>query len=396
MLQEDGTRVELVYPLHDVAKDSVVHGEAIASATVPSRPVDSQTADAEAVMSSSARTVSESGWGREFFERGWRGRPWVVLKRLEASGSDLDRIVDESRGRGGGWLFEYCTYHLLHAPLHHVWASKADCARIARSIEGFPAQRVKEFESVERRSWLSQGVPPSILDQTAPRLDWRPTVSRFRFPVLAFGQGEKGGEFTFLPGFGSFDLVLSAWVREGPDLVSDPLALLVLLTCHGNPAKNDSRSLFSSPLHPTRFKAIRKALRERTGADDPRTIADELQQTLLRHVPGVIASLRVRPPKPGRMHSVARSRLAEAVCRELLPGRRQRPKRAAWWEMVKNLEPRMGRAFRRSLTLAEASEVRARKTGKATSRRPSTSRTLLARAKAKLAKVLQAKSRSSS
>ena len=396
MLLEDGTRLELAYPLHDVPKDSVVHGEAIASARVPSRPVDSQTADAEAVMSSSARTVPESGWGREFFERGWRGRPWVVLKRLEASGSDLDRIVDEARDRGGGWLFEYCTYHLLHAPLHHVWASKADCARIVRSIEGFPAQRVKEFESVERLSLLSQGVPPAILDQTAPRLDWRPTVSRFRFPVLVFGQDEKGGEFTFLPGFGSFDLVLFAWVRDGPELVSDPLALLVLLTCHGNPAKNDVGALFSNPLHPTRFRAVRMALRERTGADDSKTIADELQQVLLRQVPGVIASLRERPPKPGRMHSVARSRLAEAVCRELLPGRRQRPKQESCWEMAKNLEPPVGRAFRRSLTLAEASEVRARQTGKPTTRRPSTSRTLLARAKTKLTKVLQAKSRSSS
>lgn len=335
-------------------------------------------------------------WAEQFFEQGWRGRPWVVLKRLEASGPNLYGIVDEARNRGGGWLFGYCRYELLHAPTHSVWASKADFARLFRAIEAYASQRVHEFETRERESWLAQGVPPSVVDQTAPRLDWRPDPAKFKFPVLVFAQGEKGGEFTFLPGFVSFDVVLSAWVREGPTLVSDPLALLVLLTCHGDPAKNDSRSLFSNPLHPTRFRAIQRALRARTGSDDAKTIADELQQALLRQVPGVIASLRERPPKPGRMHSIARSRLAEAVCRDLLPGRRQKPKQEAWWEMARKLKPDIGRAFRRSLTVAEASEVRARETGKPTSRRPSTSRTLLARAKAKLTKVLQAKGRSSS
>lgn len=387
----------------DVPKDSVVHGETNPSARVSSCRVGIQTADAEIFMTRNARTGPPSrgqpgvlGWGGEFVQKGWRGRPWVVLKRLEPSGSDLNRIVDDARGRGGGWVFNYYTYRLVHSPSHNIWASKAELRRMVRAIESYSTQRVHEFEIRERESWLAQGVPSAIVDQAAPRLDWRPHPAKFKFPVLVFAQGEGGGEFTFLPGFGSFDVVLSAWVREGPDLVSDPLALLVLLTCHGNPAKNDSRSLFSSPLHPTRFRAIRRALRARTGADDPDTIADELQQALLRQVPGVIASLRERPPKPGRMHSVARSRLAEAVCRDLLPGRRQKPKQEAWWEMARNLKPSIGRAFRRSLTVAEASEVRARQTGKPTSRRPSTSRTLLARAKAKLTKVLQARSCSSS
>lgn len=337
-----------------------------------------------------------SRWGLSFLDGGWLGRSWTVFLRKEPSGPAAGQIIEDVRDRGGGWLFGYYAYHLLHAPTHDVWAPKADLVRMVRAIEAYPAQRVHEFETNERQSWLAQGVPPAIIDQASPRLDWRPNPAKFKFPVLVFAQGEKGGVFTFLPGFGSFDLILSAWVREGPDLVSDPLALLVLLTCHGDRAKNDSRSLFSNPLHPTRFRAIRTALRARTGSDDPKAIANELQQALLRQVPGVIAGLRERPPKPGRMHSVARSRLAEAVCRELLPGRRRRPKPAAWWEMVRNLEPDVGRAFRRSLTLAEASEVRARQFGKPTSRRPSTSRTLLARAKAKLARVLQAKKGSSS
>jgi hypothetical protein len=343
------------------------------------------------------RSVSDTvGSAREFVAHGWRRNPWVVLKRNEPSGPLLDRLVDNARGRGGGWLFEYYSYELLHAPTHDVWASSADFARMVRAIEAYPAQRAHEFKTKERDSWLAQGVPPAIVAQTAPRLDWRPDPAKFKFPVLVFSQRSAGGEFAFLPGFGSFDPILAAWVREGPEFVSDPLALLVLLTCRGNPAKNDARSLFSNPLHPTRFKAIRAALRARTGSDDAKTIADELQQALLRQVPGVIVSLRERPPKPGRMHSVARSRLAEAVCRELLPGRRQKPKQDAWWEMARKLKPSVDRAFRRSLTVAEVSEVRARQNGKPTSRRPSTSRTLLARAKAKLTKVLQARSRFSS
>jgi hypothetical protein len=331
-------------------------------------------------------------WAQEFLANGWRGKPWVILKRVECSGTEFERIIANARGRGGAWLFDYYTYHLPHAPTHHVWASKADLARVVHAIEAFPAQRVSEFESRERASLESQDVPPAIIEQTAPRLDWRPKQSMFKFPVLVFSQESDGGEYTFLPGFGSLDVALSAWVREAEGPVTAPLALLVLLTCHGNPTKNDTRSLFSSPLHPNRLRAIRAALRARSGADDPKTIADELQRALLRQVPEVVASLRSKPPLPGRMHSVARSRLVEAVCRELLPERRRKPKPDRWWDLARNLEPTVRRAFRHSLTPAELSEVRARQSKKLTQRQPSSSRTLLARAKAKLTKLLRAQS----
>lgn len=204
------------------------------------------------------------------------------------------------------------------------------------------------------------------------------------------------------------DIVLHALVARTDVDVDGALALLILLTCHGKPADvkhmtqadgtvvphlTFSDSAFTQPFHPERFKQIRVALRNRLTANSGDSRKAALLQVLAEHVPGVIASLRRRPPVGGRtVHSVTRSRLAESVSDALL-GRSRRARRGRrgdpWWDSLDALPLRQRRLYFRSLSHAEREELKAVRNKRRSVRNPNTRRVLLHRAKAKLRNVLR-------
>ena len=150
-------------------------------------------------------------------------------------------------------------------------------------------------------------------------------------------------------------------------------------------------SAFTQPFHPERFTQIRLALQATTDSTSERRAV--LLRLLAEHIPGVITSLRRKPPPASRtVHSVARSRLAESVSDALL-GRSRRVRRGhrddPWWDHLDVLSLRQRRRFFSSLSDAERKELKAVRAKRRSLRNPNTRRVLLHRAKAKLRSILR-------
>ncbi len=330
-------------------------------------------------------SAGSNDWAVQFLSAGCKGEPWVVLERLPGDPQLLRRDLYEDTD---GWLFGAWSHRILHAPTYDVYAPEQVQLSIVEGIRQFPARRAAEFQTFERPMLEARGWPTTLFDQTAPcaRLD----TGNFKWPVLLVAADPDTGKHLLLGSVSSMDLLLPGLVRRPDVPVDDALALLVLLTCHGDPGVGFAKSPFTRPLHPKRFEQVLPALRERladNGHEAPRT---ELAQLLLQHVPHVIETLRQNPPEPHRsLHAVARSRLAEAVSDELL-SRRRRERPEPWWSQLDQLSPPARRLFFKSLSPAQRAELRARCQGRNTGRNPATRRQHIYRAKQKLGKVLRA------
>jgi hypothetical protein len=299
-----------------------------------------------------------------------------------------------------------CSYRILDAPTFDIHADTATRLRIVGAIGESPARRAAEFDQLWRPHWEARGLPPALITQITPRPDEPLTQESFNWPILLAATESDTRKLVLLGSLASMDILLPALVAQDDVDVDDALALLVLLTCHGKPAevKNEtladgtvvprltfSDSAFTQPFHPQRFTQIRLALRATTDSTSERRAA--LLRLLAEQIPGVITSLRRKPPSARRtVHSVARSRLAESVSDTLL-GRSRRVRRGQrddpWWDHLDALSLRQRRLFFRSLSGAEREELKAVRRKRRSVRNPNTRRALLHRAKTKLRSILR-------
>ncbi|KPK80433.1 MAG: hypothetical protein AMS25_09080 [Gemmatimonas sp. SM23_52] len=320
---------------------------------------------------------------------------------------DAARFEQALREAEDGWAFGLCSYQVLHAPTFDIYADRATQLRIVQAIREYPARRAAQFQQFERPILEAAGWPPSILAEIAPRSDTPLTDRDFKWPVFLVAMDPDSGRYVLLGQVASMDIVLPALIRADVP-IDEALAVLILCTCHGKPAEYTYKTLadgteiphftypksaFTCPLHPNRFKEILPRLRERCVDDSVAEQKALLLRLLAKHLPRVVESLRLKPEPPGKsVHSVARSRLADAVSDELL-GRARRarrgPGRDKWWELLDELPQRQLSAFFRSLTPAEGEELQAIRDGKRTSRNPNTARVLLHRACVKLRNLLR-------
>ena len=360
------------------------------------------------VHTSHALPPNASDWPEGFYGRGWSGPdgwyPWVVLERVACSARRFDQALREAQARDG-WAFGLCSYRILDAPTFDFHADTATQLRIVRAIVESPARRATEFDQFWRPHWEARGLPPGLITQITPRPDEPLTEESFNWPVLLVATEPDTGKLVLLGSVASMDILLSALVDRHDVDVDDALALLVLLTCHGKPAdvkyETDAdgtvvprltfaASAFTQPFHPERFTQIRLALRATTDSIRERRAA--LLRLLAEHIPGVVTSLRRKPPSASRtVQSVARSRLAESVSDALL-GRSRRARAHTddpWWDHLDVLSLRQRRLFFSSLSDAERKELKAARGRRRSLRNPNTRRVLLHRAKAKLRSILR-------
>ena len=360
------------------------------------------------LASISHRLAPAGDWAEEFHARGWPGPdgwyPWVVLERVACSGRRFDRALREAQARDG-WAFRLCSYRILDAPTFDVHADTATQLRIVGAIRESAARRATQFAEFWRPHWEARGLPSALITQIAPRPDEPLTAKNFNWPVLLVATEPVTDKLVLLGSVASMDILLHALVDRHDVAVDEALGLLVLLTCHGKPADvkyetqangtvvphlTFSDSAFTQPFHPERFKQIRLVLRATTDSIRERRAA--LLRLLAEHIPGVVTSLRRKPPSASRtVHSVARSRLAESVSDALL-GRSRRARAHTddpWWDHLDVLSLRQRRLFFSSLSDAERKELKAARGKRRSLRNPNTRRVLLHRAKAKLRSILR-------
>ena len=327
--------------------------------------------------------------GRAFLAGGFRERAWVVLLRSGCSPEDAARMLATAADNGGGWVVDYYRYNVLHAPAFDRWASAEDEARLAASIEAFPGQRAARFAEVEQPSLVASGLPQATIAHLASQLTNPLTPDEFRWPILVVEDDPDSGELLLVGGLSSLDPVFDALVAADVE-INDAVAFLILLSCHGNPGAEFAKSPMAEPFHPNRLRQVNAALRGRFPAEHSSALRVELQKALAQAIPAVVASLRRTPPKKGgRLLATTRSRLAEAVSHLLLPGRRRKPARDPWWQLLDGIPGARQAAYLAALSPAESAELTARHLGKPSHRNRTTARVLIHRAKAKLQTILQ-------
>jgi hypothetical protein len=350
-----------------------------------------------------------SDWAEEFYAHGWHGPhgcyPWVVVERVVSTARRFEQALREARATEG-WAFGLCSYRVLDAPTFDIHADTAARQRIVGAIRESATRRATEFDQYWRPHWEAKGLPAALITQITPRPDEPLTEESFNWPVLLVATEPDTGKLVLLGSLASMDILLHALVARHDLDIDEALALLVLLTCHGKPAEvkyetaadgtvvprfTFAASAFTQPFHPERFTQIRLALWATTDSTSERRAA--LLRLLAEHIPGVITSLRRKPPPASRtVHSVARSRLAESVSDALL-GRSRRERRGhrddPWWDHLDVLSLRQRRRFFSSLSDAERKELKAVRAKRRSLRNPNTRRVLLHRAKAKLRSILR-------
>ncbi len=263
-----------------------------------------------------SRGARGMGWGKAFFGNGWKGQPWVVIDRRPSVRTEEDfRAVLRQAKETENWVFGLWEDSVLHAPTFGVVASEEVQRRIASALEAYPARRVIEFEQFERAAYEKAGWPPEVIEHVTPRADAQLTPAQFQAPILTtFNDGRD-----LLGNVSTSDIVFGALTRC-PVPVDRAGALRILLTAHGHPGEKFQETPFSAPFHPAEFKNLVRRLRGRC-PEDP---AGELLRVLADQVPHVVESLRRRPPRALRAHSVGRRRLATAGSNALWPTRRRR------------------------------------------------------------------------
>jgi len=348
-------------------------------------------------------------WAEELYSSGWSGSegryPWVVLERVACSPRRFKQALRAAQARDG-WAFGSCSYRILDAPTFDIHANTATRLRIVGAIRESPALRAAEFDQFWRPHWEARGLPQALITQITPRPNEPLTEKNINWPVLLVATEPHTRKLVLLGSVASMDILLHALVARQDVGIDEALALLVLFTCHGKPAdvKYETHadgtlvprltfwaSAFTQPFHLKRFTQIRLALRATADSTSERKAA--LLQLLAEHIPGVVTSLRRKPPFARRtVHSVARSRLAESVSDALLGrSRRVRPGRrgAPWWDHLGAVPLRQRRLFFRSLSHGEREELNSARKGRRSVRNPNTRRVLLHRAKAKLRSILR-------
>ncbi len=340
-------------------------------------------------------------WAEPFYARGWQGHlPWVVVEQVWRSPRRVERVLRETQR---GWGFGLVAFRVLDAPMFDIFAPNPVARGIVDAMRAYPASRAAQFEAVERPSYEANGYPAALLKQMAPRPNEPLNDQNFRSPVLLVRPETGTAEYALLGAATTFDVVLESLVAHGEIKIDQAVALMILLTCHGEPGavrtetrddgtvvlhRADRETAFTQPFHRKRFNQIQAALRGRCADASLDARRSELNRLLATHVPCVIASLRRHPPRTGKvLHSVARSRLAEVVSKTLgLP--RQRATRIPWWRTLDDWPERERRGFFRFLSTAQRIAVHGVRRGKRPSNGPSTPRVHLSRAKAKFDKAL--------
>ena len=220
----------------------------------------------------------------------------VILEREWCSAREFERLLRENRD---GWGFGMYSYRVLHAPQLDIHAPNDHLLQIVRAIREFPPQRAAYFNEYERPGLETSKWPGTLLDQIAPQSETPFSADSFRSPLLLVMPDHDADKYVLLGSVATFDMVLHEFVAR-PDLaVDDALAALILYTCHGKPSSGHrrtfSKSRFTAPLHPARFKEVRAALRARFAYDPSVEIDAELEKLLYEHIPTVIESLRCKP-----------------------------------------------------------------------------------------------------
>ncbi len=303
--------------------------------------------------------MSESRqWAERFFAEGWRGQPWVVLKREPRTDIDPRKALHDATNTGG-WVFNLWRHDVLHAPTYDIFAPQTVQEQIVSAIEHCPAQRAQAFQQYEKPFYEAAGWPSDLVSKVTPRSTDHIRENDFRWPILLVASGEDSRTLVLLGTVTSIDIVLAAFIEDHQLSIDDATSLLVLLTGHGDPREGYAKTPYAAPFHPKGFRIIRTALQQRSADRDPTTLRNELKRLLFSKVPDVVTSLRESPPNKGAtVHSVARSRLAEHATEELAPGRRRKELKSETWDAVvqgllERLPPeRQGLLFKR-LTLRE-------------------------------------------
>lgn len=255
-------------------------------------------------------------WGERFFRGGWRDQPWVVVDRNSAARNEAEfRSVLERSKDTGGWVFGFYEDSILHAPTFGVVASEETQVRIISALEAYPARRAAEFE-FERLFLERAGWPRNVIEHEAPNPNAELQVELFKSPILTTCENGRH----FLGRSTGLDMVFGALIRHREMPIDFVTAIRILLSCHGDPGVGFEKTPFMAPFHPDEFPRLLGRVHGRCPADR----RGELLRILARHIPDVVHSLRARPPRPERLFSVARRRLATAAARDLWPTRRRR------------------------------------------------------------------------
>lgn len=333
-------------------------------------------------------SCNSGDWANQFFLSGFRGQPWVVLRRDWRSEAFSQLATGAIGAPQSGWWFDAFRYTILHAPTFYSWAPETLLQEIILAIREFPVRRLAEFEAFERPHYERLGWPPEVIEKAGPKPGFQPNPERFSWPILLVSHDTSLGRLALLGGVASLDPLLSALIDASHVEVDEVLAIKLLLTCHGDPGTDFAKKPFTRPLHPARYKAVRALLAAST--DGSSEVRDELLRQMAAAMPEVVDSLRARPPRRNAtLHGAARSRLAEALSRRVDRDHRPRKGRSPWWERVAGLPERDKQLFLRSLTTSERDEVERRLSGKPSERRSSTGRVLLSRAENKFRSVLR-------
>ncbi len=255
-------------------------------------------------------------WGEQFFRDGWKGQPWVVVDRNPAARNEAEfRSILERSKDTSGWVFGFYEDKILHAPTFGVVAPDEIQVRIISALEAYPARRATEFEQSERSEYERLGWPQGVIAHMTPNPDAELQAELFKSPILT--TCENGQHY--LGCVTGLDIVFGALIRHREIPIDFGTAIRILLSCHGDPGAGFEKTPFLAPFHPGEFLRLLARVHGRCPADRP----GELLRILARHIPVVVQSLRARPPRPDRLFSVARRRLATAVSNELWPTRRR-------------------------------------------------------------------------
>lgn len=344
-------------------------------------------------------------WAEALFRGGWKpGMPWIVVEQIWPSLRRFDRLLSQSRG---GWGFELVSFRVLHAPLFDVFAPETTARGIIDSIRAYPAQRAAGFQAEQLATSEGSAYPEAVVQQLKARLDEPLMGTSFHSPVLLVTSQPGAHRYALAGAASSLDPVLKSLVARDDVKIDQALELMILVTCHGNPGdagidrtadalaarSRKNQSAFLKPFHPKRFKQVMSALRVRTAGDSRSEHRAELYRLLSTRIRDVIESLRRNPPRPDKkLHSVAKSRLAEFVSNELGLSRK-RAVRTPWWRKLDDWTESERRSFFRSLTPAQRAALHSARHGKMKKNGPSTPRVLLARAKIKFENALRERRR---